>query len=82
MAANIHEMTDEELLKQLENSRRELLDMRFSYATARSLQSPARVSQLRKTIARCLTVQNARKKGLTITGKGGGKKKAAADDKK
>lgn len=69
MAVNIHEMTDEELQKQLDNSRRELLDLRFSYATARSLQSPARVGQLRKTIARVLTVQNARKKGLSIAGK-------------
>ncbi|MCR9142370.1 MAG: 50S ribosomal protein L29 [bacterium] len=77
MSANIHEMTDEELNKQLDSARKELLDLRFSYATARSLQSPARVGQLRKTIARCLTVQTARKKGLTITGKGGSKKQAA-----
>lgn len=71
MAANFHEMTDEELTTQLEQARRELMEMRFSYAVARSLQSPARVGQLRKTIARVLTVQTARKKGLSIAGKKG-----------
>ena len=79
-ATNIHEMTDEELQKQLDTSRRELMELRFSYAVARSLQSPARVTQLRKNIARALTVMNARKKGIDITGKSGGAAKKS--DKK
>ena len=65
MAVNFHELTDEELGKQLENSRRELMDLRFNYAVARSLQNPSRMGQLKKTIARILTVQNERKKNIS-----------------
>lgn len=68
-STSFHDMTDEELGKQLENARRELMDMRFNFAVARSLQNPSRVGQLKKNIARILTVRNARKKGIDITGK-------------
>jgi large subunit ribosomal protein L29 len=74
VAANIHEMTDEELQTQLANSRRELLDLRFGYAVARSLQNPSRVRQLRRHIARVLTVQNARKKGIATQATAGANK--------
>lgn len=65
-ATSFHDMTEEELKKQLDASRRELLDHRFNFAVARSLQNPARVSLLKRNIARILTVQTARRKGIDI----------------
>jgi ribosomal protein L29 len=63
MASAFHEMTDEELGKQLGEARRELVDLRFNFAVARSLQSPARVRMLKRNVARILTVQKERASG-------------------
>ena len=51
---------DEELEYELKNLRKELFDLRFK-STTQSLQSPARIRQLKRTIARVLTVQNERR---------------------
>lgn len=66
MGSVFHEMTDEELDKQLVAARSELRELRFNYAVVRSLQDPARVGKLRRNVARILTVRKER--GLGITG--------------
>lgn len=52
MATSVHDMTNEELTKQLDNARKELRELRFTYAVARSLQDPARIGKLKRQIAR------------------------------
>lgn len=59
-AAAIRELTDEELDKQLEDSRREMLNLRIQQKTGQ-LENPARITQVRKVIARCLTETRTRK---------------------
>ncbi len=64
MATAYHEMTNEELDKQLDQARVELRNLRFTFAVARSLQSPARVGDLKKNIARILTIKRGRDLGI------------------
>lgn len=64
MAIALRDMSEKDLKEQLENSYRELLKLRCTYALARSLTNPARVGHLKKTIARVLTLQ--RERGLPI----------------
>ncbi len=54
---SIRGMSEQDLVEQLEAAYRELLSLRCNYALARSLQNPARIAQLKKTVARILTVQ-------------------------
>lgn len=76
MASTFHEMTDEELARQLAEARKEILESRFNFAVARSLQNPARVRQLKRNVARILTVQSLRSKGIAVQKEAtGGKKK-------
>jgi len=58
-AAEIRELDDVELVNKLEEARRELFNLRFQAATGR-LDNNARVTQVRRDIARLLTVQRAR----------------------
>ena len=51
---------DDELDFELKNLRKELFDLRFK-STTQSLQSPARIRQLKRSIARVLTIQNERR---------------------
>ncbi len=53
----VHDMSDKDLATLLIKSRKELVGLRFSYASARSLPSPARVRLLRRNVARVLTIQ-------------------------
>ncbi|MBL8862720.1 MAG: 50S ribosomal protein L29 [Planctomycetes bacterium] len=55
--------TGDELEYELKNLRKELFDLRFKSAT-QSLQSPAKIRQLKRTIARLLTIQNERTAGI------------------
>ena len=68
MAVKFSEMTDKELDKQLENSRNELRELRFSFAVSRSLQNPARPGQLKKNVARILTLKRQREIAATKEG--------------
>ncbi len=54
--------TDYELQHEVEKLRRELFDLRFK-APVQSLQSPARLTTLRRIIARIDTVLHERKLG-------------------
>jgi large subunit ribosomal protein L29 len=55
--------TGDEIDYELATLRKELFDLRFKSAT-QSLQSPARIQVLKRTIARLLTIQNERKAGI------------------
>jgi len=58
-AAEIRELDDEELDNKLVDARKELFNLRFQAATGR-LDNNSRVTQVRRNIARLLTVQRAR----------------------
>ena len=58
-AAEMREYDDDELQSRLDNSRKELFNLRFQAATGR-LDNSARLSQVRKEIARVLTVRRDR----------------------
>ncbi len=59
-AKNLVELADHELEQKLKQSREELFNLRFQHATGQ-LDNTARLNQVRRDIARILTVQNARK---------------------
>ncbi|MBS6401309.1 MAG: 50S ribosomal protein L29 [Atopobiaceae bacterium] len=56
---DIKELSDEELAKKVEEGRAELFNLRFQMATSQ-LDNTARVKNVKKDIARCLTEQRAR----------------------
>ena len=59
---NIKEIRDKssnELLKTLDESKKELFDLKFEKATG-TVENPMRIRELRKTIARVLTVLKER----------------------
>ena len=58
-SAEFRELDDVELVNKLSEARRELFNLRFQAATGR-LDNSARVTQVRRDIARLLTVQRAR----------------------
>ncbi|MBX7056489.1 MAG: 50S ribosomal protein L29 [Leptospirales bacterium] len=68
-------MSDEELKKQLVDSRRELMELRFNFAVARSLPNPARVGRLKRNVARILTVTQERAQGKATQKASSGRKK-------
>ena len=55
----IRDKSNDELLKTLEEFRKELFDLRFERATG-SIENPMRIRELRKSIARILTVLKER----------------------
>ena len=55
----IRDKSNDELLKTLDESKKELFDLRFEKATG-SIDNPMRIRELRKTIARILTVLKER----------------------
>ena len=55
----IRDKSNDELLKTLDESKKELFDLRFERATG-SIENPMRIRELRKTIARILTILKER----------------------
>ena len=55
----IRDMSNEELVKEVSSLSEELYNLRFQQATG-SLENPARMKDIRKTIARIKTVQTER----------------------
>ena len=55
----IRDMSNEELVKEISSLSEELYNLRFQQATG-SLENPARMKDIRKTIARIKTVQTER----------------------
>ena len=62
-AAEIRDMTDEELREQVKTSRRELFGLRFQHATG-ELENTAGLKSAKRDLARVLTV--ARQRGIDI----------------
>jgi large subunit ribosomal protein L29 len=57
--SEIRELTDDEIGERLEQSRQELFNLRFQHATG-ALENSARMGQVKKEIARLLTVRHER----------------------
>ena len=55
----IRDKSNDELLKTLDEFKKELFDLRFQRATG-SIDNPTRIRELRKSIARILTVLKER----------------------
>ena len=55
----IRDLTREELLKKIEESKEELFNLRFNQATG-NLEKPSRLRELRKQVARMKTVLRER----------------------
>jgi large subunit ribosomal protein L29 len=58
-AAPLSELTEAEIEKQLQDARQQLFTLRLQRASGK-LESPARVSQVRRTVARLLTALRER----------------------
>ena len=61
-ASEIREMTNEELQATLRDLREELFNLRFQHAMGK-LKNTARIKQVKKDIARVLTVLGERERG-------------------
>src|SRR5580658_5324210 len=59
LAEELRDCDDDELEVRLENARKELFNLRFQVATGR-LDNVARIEQVRRSVARILTVQRSR----------------------
>ena len=59
-AKDIIELGDQELEQKLKESREELFNLRFQHATGQ-LENTSRLRQVKRDIARILTVQNSQK---------------------
>lgn len=57
--SEIRAMSNEEILKKIEESNEELFNLRFSQATG-NLEKPSRIRELRKLVARMKTVLKER----------------------
>ena len=62
-AKDIRDLTDEELVQRLADTRQELFNLRFQAATG-ALENTARLGLAKREIARILTVQNERQSRL------------------
>ena len=60
-ASEIRQKTDDEILQQLNDARREIFQLRLKYQTS-ELKDTARIGKLRKDIARLETEKTARAK--------------------
>nr|MDO8081929.1 50S ribosomal protein L29 [Candidatus Freyarchaeota archaeon] len=58
---DIRKWTPEELEKKLEGYRSELLEQRALQASGGAIENPGRIKEIRKTIARILTVTNEKR---------------------
>ena len=56
----IRALSDEQIIKKIEESKEELFNLRLSQATG-NLEKPSRIKELRKLVARLKTILNERK---------------------
>jgi large subunit ribosomal protein L29 len=59
-ASEVHELTDRELVKSLDDNQRELLNLRIQQQTGQ-LENTARVREVRRLIARLRTEETTRR---------------------
>jgi large subunit ribosomal protein L29 len=62
-ARELRELSDEELVRRLADSRENLFNLRFQMATG-ALENTARISIAKREIARILTIQSERQSTL------------------
>ena len=60
----IREMSPQERMRRLEEIRTELTRLRTMVEAGGSVENPSRIRELRKTIARILTVENEGESGM------------------
>jgi len=58
-AAELRELADDELVERLDDNREELFNLRFQVVTGQ-LDNPSRISEVKREVARILTVQRER----------------------
>lgn len=58
----LKELGAEELAAKIREARKELADLKLKHASKVEVEKPGRMCQMRRDIARMLTVQNAAKK--------------------
>lgn len=63
-AAELREMSDDQLVHELRETQQELFRLRFQAATER-LDAPSNLKKLRKTVARIQTIQRERQTNET-----------------
>lgn len=61
--SEIRELTNEEILKKIDEYKEELFNLRFSQATG-NLEKPSRIKELRKLVARMKTILRERELGM------------------
>ena len=61
----IRELTTEEIIAKIKESKEELFNLRFSQATG-NLEKPSRINELRKLVARMKTVLRERELGEEV----------------
>ena len=61
----IRELSNEEIVKKIEEYKEELFNLRFSQATG-NLEKPSRINELRKLVARMKTI--LRERELSVKG--------------
>ncbi len=71
----IRDMSSEARVKRLNELRTELLRLRTMVKAGGTVENPARIKELRKTIARILTIEHEKKLGLAEEKIKGKKKK-------
>jgi large subunit ribosomal protein L29 len=63
----IRDMPSEERMRRLGEFRTELLRLKTMVKAGGNVENPARIKQLRKTVARILTIETERKLGMAKT---------------
>ena len=59
LVKEIRDLTTEEIIKKIDETKEELFNLRFQQATG-NLEKPSRIRELRKTVARLKTVLRER----------------------
>jgi len=66
-ASKLRELSEDELIVRLRDTRKELFNLRFQHATGQ-LDNPQKLNATRREIARLLTLQAERGHEITATG--------------
>ena len=65
MKSKLKDLKDSEIKNEIIKASKEVRNFRFQYATARSLENPKIIRNLKKKIARHLTISRERELGIT-----------------
>lgn len=60
MKNKLHQLTDKDLLTQLEEAREEIRTQRFKFAVEKNLENPKKIRDSKRKIAAILTIQRER----------------------